>query len=169
MIFINRLKLFFLIVLVVSSFLLIYIWYKDYKFKNSPLSIELQEKIHIKENQIKSLVKKYYKINVDVPIIISDRLSNKHFGLASFNNGKIVIYLNKNHFLESENYMINDVLPHEYAHALMFIFGDFSNENGGHSKKWQNICKNLNGLRCERFVNTEDIIIGKTNFFNDNY
>ena len=58
--------------------------------------------------------------------------------------------------------MIKDVLPHEYAHALMFVLGDFSNINGGHSLKWEQICKKLNGLKCDRFVNNHDIIIGKT-------
>lgn len=166
MIFINRLKLFFLVVLIFSSLLLLFIWYKDYTFNNSPLSKDIQQKILKKEYELKVLTKRYYGITPNIPIVVSDKLSNKHFGLATYNNGKIAIYLNKKHFLESKEYMIDDVLPHEYAHALMFIFGDFSDKYSGHSKKWQNICKKLNGLRCQRFVNHKDIIIGKTNIFN---
>ncbi len=62
--------------------------------------------------------------------------------------------------------MIDSVLPHEYAHAIMFILGDFSRQNGGHSKKWQEICISLEGKKCDRFVNHNDIIIEKTNPFN---
>ena len=104
-------------------------------------------------------------MDLDVPVKISNKMDNKKFGLAYYYNGSITIYLNKKHFYESENYMINDVLAHEYAHALMFAIGDFSDQNGGHSKKWQNICKNLGGLRCNRYVSHRDIIIGKTEIF----
>ena len=62
------------------------------------------------------------------------------------------------------DYMIDDVLPHEYAHALMFVTGNFSNENGGHTLKWQNMCIALEGLKCDRFVDHNDIVIGKTDF-----
>jgi predicted SprT family Zn-dependent metalloprotease len=80
-------------------------------------------------------------------------------------NKQIKIYLNKNRFKENEEYMIDDVMPHEYAHAIMFELGNFSDENKGHPKKWQTICKKLNGLRCDRFVNHQDILIEKLNIF----
>lgn len=165
MIFINRLKLFFLAVLVISSLLLIYIWYKDYSFNHSPLDNKTSQELLKKEYQLKQLTLINFNITPNFPIIISDKLDNRHFGLATYNNGKIAIYLNKKHFKESKSYMIDDVLPHEYAHALMFVFNKFSSQNGGHTKEWQEICKKLNGLRCDRFVNHRDIIIGKTNFF----
>ncbi len=60
--------------------------------------------------------------------------------------------------------MINQVIPHEYAHAVMFHLNDFSKKQGGHTKKWQEICKNLNGIKCEQFVNHQDIIVGKIPF-----
>ncbi len=104
-------------------------------------------------------------MDLDVPIKISNKLDDKKFGLAYYYNGRITIYLNKKHFLESSDYMINDVLPHEYAHAVMFAMDDFSDESGGHSKKWQNICIKLGGKTCKRYVNRMDIIIGKTNIF----
>lgn len=61
--------------------------------------------------------------------------------------------------------MINDVLPHEYAHALMFVKRVFTDENGGHSKQWQNICIALEGINCNRFVDHDDVIMGKSIFF----
>lgn len=165
MIFIQRLRFYFFVILILCSLLLLYIWYDNYRFEISPLSETTRYKLIKKENEIRSLIYKNYSLNIDIPVIISDKMKNKHFGLATYNNGKIAIYLNKKHFLESEEYMIDDVLPHEYAHALMFVFNDFSNENGGHTKKWQEICRKLNGLRCNRFVSHRDIIIGKTNIF----
>ena len=61
-------------------------------------------------------------------------------------------------------YMINDVLPHEYAHGIIFYLEKDYKQNEGHSKAWQNVCKKIDGLKCERFVNRDDIIYGKTNF-----
>ena len=60
--------------------------------------------------------------------------------------------------------MINNVLPHEYAHALMFVFGNITNKNGGHTKQWQNICLSLEGKKCDRFVKHIDIMMGKLEF-----
>ncbi len=57
--------------------------------------------------------------------------------------------------------MIEYVLPHEYAHALMFHFKDFTKVNGGHSKKWQQICLSIDGKKCDRFVEDNDILIEK--------
>ena len=68
-------------------------------------------------------------------------------------------------FQESKEYMINNVLPHEYAHALMFMFGDISNKKSGHSKKWIRVCNNIGGIKCEQFVDSHDIVIHKRNIF----
>ena len=71
---------------------------------------------------------------------------------------------NKNHFKESLNYMIQSVIPHEYAHAVMFYLKDFSTQNSGHSKKWQTICETLSQKQCDRYANQHDILIEKTSF-----
>lgn len=119
------------------------------------------EKLQNKNKLIKNEIYKKYQIKINIPIIIEEQLPNNLFGLASYKKGTIKIFLNKNRFQENEEYMINYVLPHEYAHALMFYFGDFSKENGGHTLKWQKICKNIGGLKCNRFVNHHDILIEK--------
>lgn len=146
---------------------IVYLQYEDKKFYNNDLEKRIYDRIYFKEIEIRKLIKKHYGIDFKVPIIISKELGTKRFGMAVFNpiNNDIKIYLSKSRFKESENYMINDVLPHEYAHALMFKLGKFSNENGGHTKAWQNACINLNGLRCDRFVNHDDILIDKMGFF----
>ena len=86
------------------------------------------------------------------------------FGLASYDNGNIKIYLNKNRFQENSEYMKDYVLPHEYAHALMFTFNKFPKQHGGHTKLWQQICLSLDGKKCDRFVDHEDILMGKLKF-----
>ncbi len=164
--FIKRLNLFFFLITILASLFLIYSWYSNYQFKNSPLNKNILEQINKKHKTLEKL--SYIKFNIKrkFPVIVSDKMPSKLFGAATYSkNGDIEIYLNKKHFKESLDYMINDVLPHEYAHALVFLDRDFKDRKDGHTQKWQNICKALEGLRCDRFVNHNDIIIGKTIFF----
>ena len=164
--FIKRLNYFFLFITILGSIFLIYSWYENYQFKNNPLNEDIQKKIQEKKQYLEVLSYKKFNIKRKIPVIISDKLPSNLFGAATFSkDGEIQIFLNKKRFQESISYMIDDVLPHEYAHALMFIYGDTSDKNGGHSLKWQKICKSLNGLRCDRFVDHNDIIVGKTSFF----
>ena len=159
----NLYKMFFIIT-ILSSVLLVYVIYKDKSFKSNPLSNKIQNSIKQKENNLKQLTYQKYKIKIDIPIIISSKLPNNLFGLASYNNGKIKIYLNRNRFQESSSYMIDYVLPHEYAHALMFNFNKFPKKNAGHTRLWQKICLNLDGKKCNRFVKHNDIMMGKLVF-----
>jgi len=154
----------FSIITIGSLILLIYSWYKDYQFDNNPLSKDISQKIAAKKFEIKRLIKNKYQTNIEFDLIVTNKMNSNLFGLASYdvNTNEIKIYLNKKRFKESLDYMIEDVMPHEYAHALMFSFGSFSNKNSGHTVAWQKICKNLNGKRCDRFVNHNDILIGKT-------
>lgn len=155
----------FLFITIVSAFFLVYLWYKEYKFNNSSLDEKIVKRVKEKTRSLKALAYKKYNITYDIPIIISDKMKNNLFGMATFSKNGVVIFLNKKRFKENVEYMIEDTLPHEYAHAVMFLLGDFSNENAGHTLKWEKICKNLQGKRCDRFVTHDDIIIEKTNPF----
>lgn len=135
--------------------------YNDIQFHQNPLSKEILQKLNHKNNIIKEKIVQHYKTNINIPIIIEDNLPNNLFGLTSYKKGQIKIFLNKNRFQENESYMIDYVLAHEYAHAIMFYFGDFSKENGGHTLKWQQVCINIGGLKCDRFVDHNDILIEK--------
>ena len=141
-----------------------YVIYQDKSFKSNPLSYDIQQNIKQKEYHLKQLTYQKYHIKVDIPIIISAKLPNNLFGLASYDSGNIKIYLNRNRFQESSSYMIDYVLPHEYAHALMFIFNKFPKQNAGHTKQWQKICLSLEGKKCDRFVKHNDILMGKLEF-----
>ena len=161
--FLKRLKLTFTLVIIISTALLIFFWYKDYKFDNSPISDEIKKQVYLKQKELQVLAYKNFNITNKFPIVITNEIPSKIYGMAAIDKfGKIIIYLNKKRFKENRKYMINDVIPHEYAHAVMFALGDFTRKYGGHTKKWQVICKKLNGLRCERFVDRNDILIEKT-------
>ena len=97
-------------------------------------------------------------------LIITDKFSNRLYGLTSFNNNKITIYLNKNIMLESMDYMLESVIAHEYAHAMMFSLGHFEKAHGGHTKAWQEICQRLGGKECHPYVNQHEIIMAKMPF-----
>lgn len=154
----------FFIITFVSIIGIVYIQYDKNHFFNNPLSSNITKKLDKEVSKIQKRILQRYNIHVDFPIMITDKLPNNLYGMATMNeNNQIIIYLNKKRFKESEEYMYG-VLVHEYAHAMMFYFGDFTKENSGHSKRWQQICYNLGGTTCERFVNRNDIIFGKTRF-----
>ena len=157
-------KIFF-IVTILSLILLIGVTTNSNDFKNNPLSNDIISKIENKNNIIKQTIKRKYNIDVDIPIKIENKIRDNLFGMATYKDGKIEIILNKNRFQENENYMIDYVLPHEYAHALMFYIKDFTKQNGGHTKKWQQICLNIGGLKCDRFVRHDDILMEKLPFY----
>jgi Zn-dependent peptidase ImmA (M78 family) len=139
--------------------------YNDHNFKKNPLSKDIQKKIYDKKEHLKTLAYRKYGVKADIPILISDKMPDNLFGLAVYTKKKeIKIILNKNRFQESVEYMIDYVLPHEYAHALMFYFKDFSSENGGHTKRWQQVCLELEGKKCDRYVKHKDVIYGKVPF-----
>lgn len=164
--YMKKLQLSFMIIIVFSSTLLIYNQYNLQQFKKNSLSKDIMYELRQKEILILKKIQKHYNINAKVPIIISKKMGNKLYGLAGIDKQKnIHIYLNKKMFFESKDYMIHYVLAHEYAHVLMFLFGNISEENGGHTKQWVEICKNIGGVKCERFVDSYDIVISKRNIF----
>lgn len=154
----------FLIITILSIIGIIYIQYANVSFKNNPLATNTTTKINQEVLKIRQKILQKYGVNVNFPIEISDKLPNNLYGMATMNDNKqIVIYLNKKRFKESEDYMYA-VLAHEYAHAMMFYFGNVTKVNSGHTKKWQQICYNIGGTTCERFVDRHDILIGKVRF-----
>lgn len=159
---INDLKRFFFYIIIIGTIILLVLIYNDRKFKNNPLNEDILARIDKKKQELMKITYQKYGIYFNVPVLINDRMPNSLFGLAAYTKDKkIMILLNKNRFQESVEYMLDYVLPHEYAHALMFKMGDFSKENGGHSLKWQRVCLSLGGKKCDRYVNHKDIIFGK--------
>jgi predicted SprT family Zn-dependent metalloprotease len=154
------------LIVLIALILLAYNWYINYAFKNNPLSQEIMNKVNQKTQHLEALAFKHYKVQTKIPVIISDKMPNRLYGAATYSKQfKSAIYLNKKRFQENVNYMIDSVLPHEYAHAIMFQLGYITKKNGGHTLKWQQICLQLGGNKCNRFVNNNDVILEKTNPF----
>ena len=141
-----------------------YSWYESNNFKNNPLSVKTQEMIKQRQNEVLMLIRQKYGLALDnIPLLISDKFSSQLYGLTGYKEGKIMIYLNKKRFKESEGYMLEEVIPHEYAHALMFVLKKRSSEDG-HTSMWQKICLDLDGKECTRYVDNEEIIAQKMRF-----
>lgn len=154
----------FLAMMVLGVLFLAINLYSGYQFKTEPLSKEIQAKIDAKEEEVISNIKKHYGVDFRVPLIISNALPSNLYGVAVLSErGSIKVYINKKRIRESLDYILDDVIAHEYAHAVMFASGNHSRKEG-HSAQWQEICKNLGGSRCDRFVNHNDIIYGKITF-----
>ncbi len=149
-------KIFILVILLSISYIF-YNWYQNHQFKTQPISEVLQKRIEHKRHEVLSIIYEKYKIRPRIPLVVSDEFHSNLYGLTSYKDGMIKIILNKKRFKESADYMINEVIPHEYAHAMIFILGEKSSKDG-HTKNWQRICTQLEGQSCERYVDNEEII-----------
>ena len=157
--FTKRLRVVFTTITLVAFILLLSNLYNSYKFDTSPLPQELLNKLTNKEQDLNILTKQKFGVSLKIPIIVSNEIPKRYYGLASINtNREIKIVLNKDAFRDSSSYMIDDVLPHEYAHAIMFYFGDYSKTNGGHTDRWREVCQALNGKMCNRYVDRDEVI-----------
>ena len=160
----KKLELLFLTIIILSLSLLGYNYYKSYSFKHNPLPKSYLERIDKKEQDVLSHMQKNFGFQVEFPIIITDKIPGRLYGLTSYEHSQIKIYLNKKVMQESMDYMIDSVVPHEYAHALLFYTHNNSNTNDGHSELWRETCKKLGGKDCRRYVDQHEIIMSKLPF-----
>lgn len=160
----KKLENIFLTMMILSVAVLSYNWYQSHLFDSSPISDKYRQLIAEKESEVLQLMQRYYGFRLTIPLIITDKLPGKSYGVTAYDNGQISIYLNKKAMRESLQYMLDDVIAHEYAHALMFKRGSFVQKSDGHSAKWQKVCQDLGGSRCDRYVNHDDVVMGKMPF-----
>jgi len=160
----KRLESAFLAVIFLFSIVLIYNLYSTHKFNNNPLSQKELDRIQSKEQEVLRNMHNTFGFTQKFPLIITDKIPGKLYGLTSYENGHIKIYLNKKVMRESMDYMVDEVIAHEYAHALLFFLRKSSHEDGGHSKLWQKTCIKLGGIDCKRYVNQHEIIMSKIPF-----
>lgn len=140
-------------------------FYLSHAFDTNALSSEIMHQIETKEREIIVKIREHYGIDFQVPLIISEKMPSRLYGMAVLDTkGAIRVYLNKKRMKESLKYILDDVMAHEYAHALMFSLGESRSRNDGHTKAWQEACLKLGGSRCDRFVNHQDVIYGKIGF-----
>ena len=156
-------KIFLALIFSASTFLL-YNYYKSYTFKHNDLPQSYKTRIANKEQEVLSNMQKHFGFRFKVPLIVSDKIPGRLYGLTSYDNGNIAIYLNKKVMQESMDYMVESVIAHEYAHALMFHLGHIHTRDNGHSKEWQKSCQLLGGKDCQQYVDQEEIIMSKVPF-----
>lgn len=155
--FTHKLEKIFIISIAAALGYLAYNLYQSYRFKHSPLSVQIQKRVHKKEAEVLARIEKNFKFKTEIPLIISDKFHSNLYGMTRYKDARIAVYLNKKRFKESVDYMIDEVIPHEYAHAIVFMLGAKSSEDG-HTKLWQKICLQLGGRQCERYVDSEEIV-----------
>ena len=160
----RRLEILFMLMILIASVILVFNYYKSYSFKNNPLPKEYMQAIKQEENNVLKNMQKNFGVAYKFPLIITDKIPGRLYGLTSYKHGKIEVYLNKKVMQESSEYMVDSVIANEYAHALMFALGQDTNEKAGHSKEWQKTCELLGGKDCRQYVNQHEIIMSKMPF-----
>ena len=160
--FTKKLEKFFMLLMFLSIVYLLSNWYKSTSFKTNSLSVTTQERVLKAEEKVLALIYKKFDKRPSIPLIVSDEFHSNLYGLTSYKDGEIRIYLNKKRFKESEDYMIEEVIPHEYAHAMVFLLGKKTSKDG-HTNLWQKICLELEGKQCVQYVDNEAIVREKMN------
>ena len=147
----------FLGIIFVALSIIGYNSYSDYRFEKE-FDVRYLPPLQQKEQKILENMQRNFGFSKKFPIIVTEKLPARIYGLSTLDDGKVIIYLNKKLFKESFDYILDDVLAHEYAHALLLASGRRSAVDGGHSKLWRSTCKRLGGLHCERYVDREDVV-----------
>ncbi|MEA2073046.1 MAG: SprT-like domain-containing protein [Campylobacterota bacterium] len=160
----KKLEMAFIVTTLLAISFLFYNLYSSYSFKNSEIPQSYKNQITLKEQEILSNMQKEFGFSYQFPLIVTDKFKGRLYGLTSYDNGKITIYLNKKVMQESMTYMVDSVIAHEYAHALIFKLGLYNKERGGHSKEWQETCVRLGGKDCREYVNSHEVIMAKMPF-----
>ena len=160
----KKLELIFLSVILFALSLLAYNFYNSYSFKNNDISDSFKKRIQAKEQEVLQHMQKNFGFVYKFPLIVTDKFKGKLYGLTSYNNGEIKIYLNKNVMQESMDYMVDSVIAHEYAHALLFKLNRYHSKDDGHSQEWKSTCIKLGGVDCQQYVDRDEIIISKMPF-----
>ncbi|MGB6019324.1 MAG: SprT-like domain-containing protein [Sulfurimonadaceae bacterium] len=159
----KRLEAFFVVVILVSLAVLGKNYYDSYTFKHSAIPQEYEQRITAKDQEVLRRMQQHYGYRVEFPLIITDKFKGRLYGLTTYTDGQIKIYLNKKVMRESIDYMVESVIAHEYAHALLFNQGHVD-AGDGHSVLWQETCRNLGGKNCRQYVDSQEVVMRKLAF-----
>lgn len=162
--FIRRLEFIFIAVVLLAMSVLALNYYKNYSFKHNEIPESFKQRIKMKEQDVLEHMQMNFGFRFQVPLIVTDKFKGRLYGLTTYENGVIKIYLNKNVMQESMDYMINSVIAHEYAHALLFKLNRYNLKNDGHSLEWKQTCIKLGGDDCQQYVDEDEIIMSKMPF-----
>ena len=159
----KRFETLFIVVIIVALAVLGKNYYDSYTFKHSAISQEYEQRINAKEQEVLYLMKQHYGYALKFLLIVTDKFQGRLYGLTTYTDGQIKIYLNKKVMRESMDYMVESVIAHEYAHALLFYQGHV-NAGDGHSTLWQETCSNLGGKNCRQYVDSQEVVMQKLAF-----
>ena len=160
----KKLEFIFLGTILLSVSLLAYNLYSSYSFKHNDIPDSFKKRIKAKEKEVLQHMQQNFGVTYKFPLIVTNKFKGKLYGLTAYNKGEIKVYLNKNVMQESMDYMVDSVIAHEYAHALLFKLNRFHSKDDGHSKEWQQTCIKLGGVDCQRYVDRDEIIMSKMPF-----
>mgnify|MGYP002641834120 CR=1 FL=1 len=162
--FVKKLEFVFITVIILALTLLSFNAYKDYSFKHDAIPQSFKQRITEKEKDVLLHMRENFGFVFQVPLIVTDKFTSRLYGLTSYQNGDIKIYLNKKVMRESMDYMIDSVIAHEYAHALLFRLNRHTVKADGHSDEWKQTCIKLGGVDCRKYVNQHEVIMAKMPF-----
>ncbi len=159
----KRLEALFIVVIIAALGVLAKNYYDTYAFDHHAIPQEYQHRIDVKEQEVLRHMQQQYGYAVMFPLIVTDRFQGRLYGLTTFTDGQIKIYLNKKVMRESIDYMVDSVIAHEYAHALLFYQG-YVDAGDGHSALWQETCTRLGGENCRQYVDAQEVVMRKLPF-----
>ena len=105
----KRLEKIFIAVIGLSLALLAYNYYSSYSFKHNDIPQSYKLQIANKEQEVLQNMQKNFGFTFRVPLIVTDKFKGRLYGLTSYENSKIKIYLNKKVMQESMEYMLAPV------------------------------------------------------------
>lgn len=161
----KKIQRIFIVISTIALIILLRNLYVSYRFDTQPIPESFVAEIEAVEQDVLNNMQRSFGFRYQVPIIITDKIPGKVYGVTSKNKqGQVNIYLNKKVMKESFDYILSDVIAHEYAHALLFKSGYYASGGEGHSDTWLKTCEKLGGSKCQRYVDSHDVIMKKLPF-----
>ncbi len=174
----KRLNIIFISMMMVAVSVLGNNFYNSYQFNNNDIPDNYKQQIYDKEQEILQNMQSKFGFMFKVPLIVTDKLGDNLYGLTTYKNGEVKIYLNKNVMHKSMDYMLDNIIAHEYAHAILFKRESRDNRGAakhyreksphskecGHSKEWKDTCVKLGGDSCQQYVHQEEVSMFKMPF-----
>jgi len=102
--FTKKLEIVFIAIIIIALAFLANNYYSNYSFKNNDIPHSYKQRILDKEKEVLQHMQKSYGYVYKFPLIITDKFKGRLYGLTSFENREIKIYLNKKVMQESMDY-----------------------------------------------------------------
>ena len=130
------------------TFLLVLHFYPEKELSQQDI-----DRIYNKKAELIIKTRRLYNIDFDLPLYI-ESINNRIWGAMLYSQGtpqKIVI--NKEYYLENPDYVINYVMPHEWAHVVSRLI--YKTSIRSHGEEFLKICDDLSEFRCDVVVRDE--------------